>query len=151
MKTALAHDKWNNACETLQEADVLARTGFYKGAISRAFFAMENAARAALALKGQEPKTHSSLVQAFNQQIAGKPGIEESWTERVQTAGNARNTADYTAFHNATEEEALTQCATAVEFLTRMREHLTREGLENPKEVPEIPGTKPVGPGGDPT
>ncbi len=37
-----------------------------QGAISRAFFAMEQAARAALAMRGHEPKTHSGLVQAFN-------------------------------------------------------------------------------------
>ena len=150
MKKALARDKWDNACETLQEADVLARTGFYKGAISRAFFAMENAARAALALKGQEPRPHSGLIQAFNQQVAGKAGLEESWTSRVEGAGDARNTADYRAFHTATKQEAHSQYVTAVEFLTRMREHLAKEGLEELRNVPQIPRTKPFTPGGDP-
>ena len=99
MKKALARDKWDNACETLQEANVLARTGFYKGAISRAFFAMENAARAALALKDQEPRTHSGLIQAFNQQVAGKAGLEESWTSRSKAPampGTPRTTAPST-------------------------------------------------------
>ena len=69
MKAKLARDQWWNATETLKEATVLATCGQYKGAISRAFFAMEHAARAALAVKDQEPKTHRGMVQAFNNQL----------------------------------------------------------------------------------
>ena len=51
MKAEIAKAEWKNAVEALNDAITLTIGGGYKGAESRAYFAMEHAARAALATK----------------------------------------------------------------------------------------------------
>ena len=150
MKKALARDKWRSATEALKEANVLTREGLYKGAISRAFVAMENAARAALALKGLEPKTHAGLGEAFKNQLIRSGAMDKKWSEALGAASEARNVADYGAFYQASADDAQNQCAEADEFLKETGKYLTRQGLDDLGPVPEMPGTKPVRPGGDP-
>lgn len=141
MKAKLARDQWWNATETLKEATVLATCGQYKGAISRAFFAMEHAARAALAVKDQEPKTHRGMVQAFNNQLVRTGEMDRDRGESLEDAQQARNTADYGSFYRATAHEAYQVCAEAAVFLTDTRKYLLKKGVSaiDLPEAPEAP------------
>ena len=65
MKTKVAVAEWNNATDALKDATTLAIHGQHKGAESRAYFAIEHGARAALATRNQEPKTHTAVGRAF--------------------------------------------------------------------------------------
>ena len=111
---------------------------------------MEQAARAALATRGHEPKTHSGLVQAFNNQLVRSGEMDTKWAERIAEGSAARNTADYAAFYRANAKEAQQSCADAAELLKDTREYLVKKGLRDLAEVPGVPGRKPVTPGGDP-
>ena len=164
MKEDLVRDRWWNATDVLKDASVLADAGQYKGAISRSFFSMEQAARAALATKGQEPKTHGGVVQAFNNQLVRSGEIDAKWAESLADGSSARNTADYSAFYRADDDEARKQCTEAAEFLHQTHQYLVRQGLKDLATIPEVgmntPENKderfpegdlePITPGGDP-
>ncbi len=138
MKGKLARDQWWNATETLKEASLLATGGQYKGAISRAFFAMEHAARAALAAKDQEPKTHRGMVQAFNNQLVRSGEMDRDRGESLEDAHQARNAADYGSFYRATADEAYQLCGEAAAFLIETRKYLVNKGL-SAADLPEVP------------
>ena len=142
MKADLVRDRWWNATDTLKDARILANAGQYKGAISRAFFAMEQAARAALATKGHEPRTHSGLVQAFNNQLVRSGEMDPKWGESLGDGSEARNTADYAAFYRASAEEAHEQCAEAAEFLKDTRGYLVEKGLGDSTRCRKCPERK---------
>ena len=111
---------------------------------------MEQAARAVLATKGHEPRTHRGVVQAFNNQFIRSGEMNTRWGGSLEDGNQARNTADYSAFYRASEDEAQEQCAEAAEFLTDTRQYLVKKGLKDLPNVSELTERKPLRRGGDP-
>ena len=88
------------ADHSLEAAQLLLEKGFSIDACSRAYYAIYDAARAALAACGapvmpEKIRTHSGLIAAFNLYII-KPGpIPAVAGQRLGQAQNARLLADY--------------------------------------------------------
>ncbi len=53
------------ADEKLDSAKLLLENGYFKDAVSRAYYCMYNAARALLLTKDISPKTHKGLIAKF--------------------------------------------------------------------------------------
>lgn len=83
-----------SAC--VDSAKLLAERGDHGGAINRAFYAMHNAATAALSKEGAEPKTHSGLISEFSQRFVQTGRIPGDLGRAFNEAENARMVADYT-------------------------------------------------------
>ncbi|HEV8132929.1 MAG TPA: HEPN domain-containing protein [Acidobacteriota bacterium] len=115
--------------DTLAEAQHLLGEGFYKGAVSRAYYAAYHYARALLFLKGLDPKTHQGVIQLLGLHFV-KTGIltpiKADILPRLETL---RGLSDYHAeadFKKADAEQAIRDTQ---EFLDECSKILTRHGV----------------------
>lgn len=84
----------------LDEAHILLASGHTEGACNRAYYAMFDAAHAALWEKGVENddapiKTHNGLLARFGKELVQKGFIEASLGKALNTVQNFRQIADY--------------------------------------------------------
>jgi uncharacterized protein (UPF0332 family) len=111
--------------QSLKAAQVLLDSGFGDDACSRAYYAMFDAARAALTasnapVQTETIRTHSGMIAMFNLHVI-KPGILPKFAARtLGHAQQARLIADYDGeFIN--QLDAVQTVAWAVEFLDAVR------------------------------
>ena len=152
MNGEMAKRHWKWAANALNAANRDALNHDPQNAVSRAYYAMMHAANAGLAVKGLQPKTHSGTQMLFNEHLV-RPGHLGKQRGRDLARGQERRTsADYDVSKDVPESQAYDQCSRATAFLTEIRTHLRKAGLREDEldDVPPLPGSKPVGPGGDP-
>lgn len=113
---------------------------------------MEHAGRAALALRGTLPATHKGLTKALKNQLVRRGGLSEDLRDTIDGARLRRFEVEYDSPRESTPEEGHQHCTAAIEVAEAMREHLLRNGFreEGLSPVPQMPGSKPATPGGDP-
>jgi uncharacterized protein (UPF0332 family) len=92
--------------EKLESAQILLRNKRFDDAISRSYYAAYLAARAALLMVGEEPKTHSGTLTLIGLRLI-KPKlapeeIGRSFTELFE----ARQTSDYSVISYYTQDDA---------------------------------------------
>ena len=86
------------ALDAEREAQALFELGLYRGACSRAYYAMFNMARALLLARGHEPaatKTHRTVLQTFSNEFVRNGPFDKSDGRELQRAAEARHLADY--------------------------------------------------------
>jgi uncharacterized protein (UPF0332 family) len=86
----------------LDEARLLLREAAPEGACSRAYYAMHNAAHAALIAVGYETpdaiiKTHHTLIAAFGKQLVQAGFVDAALGRGFNKVQDTRRLADYTA------------------------------------------------------
>ena len=86
----------------LEEAQFLLRANKTEGACSRAYYAMHDAAQAALFATGNEApdtiiKTHHSLIAAFGKKIVLSGQIDAAFGRALNRVHDIRLLADYSA------------------------------------------------------
>ena len=124
-----AHDLMTKARRALASADKLLQDGDNDGACNRAYYAMFDAARAALiASKAPVPpeiaKTHSGLIASFSLHLV-KPGLFPVELGRAfNRTEDLRLVADYKG-DPITEEEALWALQHAKTFLEEVEKRFT--------------------------
>jgi uncharacterized protein (UPF0332 family) len=97
----------------LRSARLELRDGDTDGAVNRSYYAMLNAAQAALLSAGipedKLPKTHSGLIAAFGQHVVKTGKVESEFGRSLNKTEGLRLRADYTGVEvdRATAEEAL--------------------------------------------
>jgi uncharacterized protein (UPF0332 family) len=103
----------DKADRAISSAEVLLLDGDAEGASNRSYYAMFNAARAALILVGAPPevtegKSHSGLHAAFNQYVI-KPGyISQALGAEFRRAERLRQISDYLGDSIETEKVEIT-------------------------------------------
>ena len=113
------------ADRALTSARLLLDAGDTDGACNRAYYAMFDAARAALAseVESETTKTHSGLIAAFGLQLV-KPGrLPRELGRMLNRAEDVRLLADYTG-GSVEPAEARELLAQAEAFVNAMRDHL---------------------------
>ena len=99
--TLLAKVRLERAAELLEEAQTLLGTNAYKSANNRAFYAIEKAIKALLALKETDVITHNGTLKQFNFlfvfQGDGTFGPEDY--QKIARAEQIRNASDYDDFY----------------------------------------------------
>jgi uncharacterized protein (UPF0332 family) len=87
----------DKARRALASADLLIEDGDADGACNRAYYAMRDAASAALLQAGAAlPKTHSGLVSAFGLTIVAAGQVEKDIGASLNRVQRMREIADYT-------------------------------------------------------
>lgn len=117
------------ARRALESALILQAAGDPDGACNRAYYAMFDAAKAALvatASDGSSAKTHSGLISAFSKRFVATGGVARELGKAFNRVGELRQAADYTGapLPNDKAAWALTQAenfVAAVELLLRGR------------------------------
>lgn len=91
-----ARDLMAKALQAAASAKVLLNTGDADGACNRAYYAMFDAARAALLASGAEVgKTHKGILNAFSDRLVRKGPIPKEMGRLLKHAETFRYVADY--------------------------------------------------------
>jgi uncharacterized protein (UPF0332 family) len=112
----------NLAEENLEEAEILFKNGKYKGAISRAYYAMFNSARALLLIKDICPKKHAGVLKMFGLEFINKGHLDNIYSKYYQEAYDMRHKVDYEPRFQVNEEMAEKIIDEASEFLYKVKE-----------------------------
>jgi len=116
------------ADRAIASAEVLLRDGDAEGASNRSYYAMFNAARAALILVGAPPevtegKSHSGLHAAFNQYLIKSGHISQALGAEFRRAERLRQISDYLDDQIESEKAELT-LNNAREFIQKIKSEL---------------------------
>jgi len=129
MNRNLALAEWQRACKSLRAADVLACEGFYEDAVSRAYYAVLHAAKAALYVHDVTAESHAGVRRLFGLHLIRAGEIEAEWSTHLSEGLDDRLAADYDTEVSFSQEEARQECQRSQEFLHRIHRYLLTNGL----------------------
>lgn len=121
--------EFQRAGRALRAAQILQEERLFEDAISRAYYSVMHAARAALLLHDAIPESHSAVRRMFGSVMVRSGRIEEEWAAILAREQDRRITADY-GVHVTWEPEAsqkLVQDAAA--FVKRIQKYLLSAGI----------------------
>ena len=121
--------EWRRAVESLGAAEALLRESYHKDAVSRAYYAIMHASRAALFTHGVETKSHAGTKRMFGLHLVRTGEIEPEWSDCLAEGLDDRLVADYDVHIRFSAEEADQECERARRFLGRIRKYLLESGL----------------------
>ena len=112
----------DQAEEEFEATNLLFDEGFYREAISRAYYSMFHAAQAILFIKKVYPKSHKGVIQKFGDEFV-KPGLLERKTgQLLSQADSMRLKADYDVGVKIDKEECKRIIKNCEIFLSRVKE-----------------------------
>lgn len=117
----------DKALERLKVAERLFSEGYYEDAVSRAYYAMYHAAKAALATVNVFPKTHEGVVAEFGRRFVLSGVFPKELGKSLADVKASRETYEYsvTAIVDRMEAEAILSDAKV--FVNKVKEYLTRK------------------------
>ena len=116
----------DQARRALDAARLLARGGFPSEAVSRAYYAMFYAARAAVNAEGSEPKTHSGVASEFGRLFVLTGRVPRPTAKLLRQFAGERAEADYEGLE-LTDDEAQDALDAAAQFLREVGRALGAE------------------------
>lgn len=96
----------NTANNKLRAANELYRLGYFDDTVSRAYYAMFHAAKAALISIGVDTHSHHGVVAQLGQHFVQTKKIAPQYGRMLSTAMQLREGSDYDVFREATQAEA---------------------------------------------
>jgi len=114
----------DDAHESLEAARVLLERGFYRDAISRAYYAMFYAASALLRAKGIVTKSHRGVIAKFGLEFVNTGVVERYYAKALSLAETSREKADYDPTYHPSQEEAESIVEDAERFIGRIEKAL---------------------------
>jgi uncharacterized protein (UPF0332 family)/predicted nucleotidyltransferase len=115
------------AIEELNVARDLAHLRYYDSTISKAYYAMLYAAKAALRSMDVKVKSHAGAISEFSKHFALTGRIDKSYGAMFAQASRERLHSDYEPFPRATQEKAEEAIRNAETFLAKAREIVAEE------------------------
>lgn len=118
--------KWKQAQEALQASHILLEEDLCRDCISRAYYAMFNAATAFLTSEGYEAETHKGVLVLLDKHFVKTGQIPVELTQTLRQAFEARQLADYSE-DPVPQSDAEEIVRRAEHFLKQIRIHMNRE------------------------
>lgn len=134
MNRALVLAEWKRAAESLGAAESCRRDGFHADSVSRAYYAILHAAKAALYLRGITAESHAAVKRLFGLHLIQTGLVEAEWGSFAGETLDLRLTADYDVESTFSEIDAREEYDRARAFLGRIRVLLLANGL-SPEEL----------------
>lgn len=122
--------EWLRAYASLQAAENLTEDGLYADAISRAYYAILHAAKAALHVHGVAAESHAAVRRMFGLHLVKAGEIEPEWSAYLTAGLDDRLAADYDVETDFSKKEARSECVRAGDFLERIKQYLLKNGLK---------------------
>jgi len=89
--------RWLNlANDALEAAQLLMDRGFLRDSVSKSYYAMFYAAKAAIVSEGMETAKHSGVISAFGQRFSKSGRVPVDLHRSLRNAFDERQLADYT-------------------------------------------------------
>lgn len=119
---------WKRAQDSLRAAEILQGQALYADAVSRSYYAVMHASRAALLANGVAAESHNAVRRLLGQHLV-KPGlIEPEWARILGVEQDRRISADYDTEMLWDEDGSNRLLVDARRFLERIREYLAAAG-----------------------
>lgn len=122
MSMARAH--LEKAAERLRVAEKLFGDGDYEDAVSRAYYAMFHAAKAALSTVNVFPKTHEGVVSGFGRMFVLNGIFRRELGKDLADAKAARETYEYSVTATVEKSEAEAILSNAQRFVGAVKKRL---------------------------
>lgn len=107
--------------ENLQSAHLQFKEGFLRGAVSSAYYAAFNMAKAVLIKDGHFSKTHSGTLRLFGQEFVKKGRIDKRYGQLLNNLLEERTEADYEALRTFSSSEAEEAIGLANDFIEAVK------------------------------
>ena len=127
----LAVAEWRRSRSALQSASVLSRAELSADAISRAYYAIRHAAKAALLTRSITASSHHAINRLLNRHLIYAGFVEREWLDVFRAAMRARMEADYDVMAAFTPWQAEGHRRQAAAFCARIRRYLQAEGFDD--------------------
>lgn len=129
MNRPLVLAEWQRARRSLEAAEVLLREHYCEDAISRAYYAILHAAKAALQVHDVAAQSHAAVNRLFGLHLIRSGDIEREWSSHLVEGLDDRLAADYDAEASFSAEDAAYECRRAREFVERVARYLQAKGI----------------------
>ena len=120
-----------HAKECLDEAELMLANKRYKGSVTRSYYAVFNAVRSLLALRGVDFKHHSGVISYFRREYIKTGLLDISLSDILKTAYDRRTVSDYSDFVNFTEDDTIQLLASAKDFVSQIESYVHTYTPEN--------------------
>lgn len=121
------------ARKKLDAARHLLQGGFGADAVSPAYYAAFHMAEAALAIEGDEPRSHEGLKSLFGLRFVKTGRLPVELASILRELKDERQNGDYSIFPAITEEEAQRAVESAQRFVGAIEEFLKEQGFNLPE------------------
>lgn len=129
MNKTLVVAEWKRGAESLGAALSCRRDGFHADAVSRCYYAVLHAARAALQTVGIVAENHAAVKRSFGLHLVLSGLVEAEWGSSIGESLDLRLTADYDVVTRISESESKEECDRAEMFLGRILVFLVSQGI----------------------
>jgi uncharacterized protein (UPF0332 family) len=119
----------DRAKKSLSSARLLLSAGLLEDSISRSYYAVMHAAKAALLVHDVIADSHSKVRRLFCSVLVRGGLIEREWADVLGREQDKRGAADYTVGTRWDSEEATCLVEDAAVFVRRMKDYLRSAGL----------------------
>jgi uncharacterized protein (UPF0332 family) len=123
---SIAKTHLEKALERLRVAEKLFRDGDYEDAVSRAYYAMYHAARAALSTVNVFPKTHEGVVSEFGRKFVLTGVFPKELGKNLADAKAARETYEYSVTATVGKSEAEAILSNAQRLVNAIKKHFKK-------------------------
>ena len=121
---SMARFRLEKAKKDLAAAKATAEQGFFDVSANRSYYAIFHAARAVLALTGQDFRKHSGVIAFFRKEYIKTGIFETKLSDIIQDAFEIRTDCDYEDFYVVAKEDVEQQIQNAEYFVNRIEEYL---------------------------
>jgi hypothetical protein len=115
------------AVERLRAAEKLLHDGCYEDAVSRGYYAMYHAAKAALSTVNVFPRTHEGVVSEFGKRFVLTAVLTKDLGRNLADAKAARETYEYSPTATVGKPEAETILSNAQQFVNAIKTLLEKQ------------------------
>ena len=120
----LSQKKLTRSKITLLAAKTLLENQLYEDCVSRAYYAVLHAAKAALVTVGIEPESHHAVRRMFGLHLVKAGKIEKEFAKILTAEQEDRAIGDYDIYIEIDEDRALKRVHDAEKFVQRIEKYL---------------------------
>ena len=114
----------DRAKKALLAAKTLLENQLYEDCVSRAYYAVLHAAKAALATKDIEPVSHNAVKRMFGLHLVKTGKIEKDFARILTAEQEDRAIGDYDIYIEINQDRALKRVTDAEKFVERIEKYL---------------------------
>ena len=129
MNRFLLLSEWRRAVTSLGAAEVLMQSGYSEDSVSRSYYAVLHAAKAALFVHDIDASSHAGVNRMFSLHLVRSDEIEKKWAKVLSETVDDRLDADYGLTDRFSAEVAQSVYERAKAFVDRVREYLHTKGV----------------------
>ena len=122
--------QWSRALKAMRAAEALQKQQLWEDAVSRAYYAVMHAARAALLVHDVTAQSHTAIRRRFGQVLVASGEVDKEWAIVLAREQDQRMAADYDVDVQLDPELVADLIRDAQRFIRHMEAYLVSKGVE---------------------